>query len=105
MIFQESSTVYLGEWEGFFELRTCSGIRLWYLGVMKLQNSVMPKADHLRPVLYEEIDKLSDGDVEVLCRVALQLEMDHLTQEVEEEFDDLRTEGKLGNINKLIKNV
>ena len=72
---------------------------------MKLQNSVMPKADHLRPVLYEEIDKLSDGDVEVLCRVALQLEMDHLTQEVEEEFDDLRTEGKLGNINKLIKNV
>lgn len=72
---------------------------------MKLQNSVMPKADNLRPVLHEEIDKLSDGDVEVLYRVALQLEMDHLTQEVEEEFDDLWTEGKLGNINKLIKNV
>ena len=65
----------------------------------------MPKADNLRPVLHEEIDKLSDGDVEVLYRVALQLEMDHLTQEVEEEFDDLWTEGKLGNINKLIKNV
>ena len=65
----------------------------------------MPKADHLRPVLHEEIEKLSDEDVEVLYRVALQLEMDHLTQEVEEEFDDLRTEGKLGNINKLIKNV
>jgi hypothetical protein len=72
---------------------------------MKLLNSVMPKADHLRPVLHEEIEKLSDEDVEVLYRVALHLEMDQLTQEVNEEFDGLRNEGKLGNVSQLIKDA
>lgn len=65
----------------------------------------MPKADHLRPVLHEEIEKLSDEDVEVLYRVALHLEMDQLTQEVNEEFDGLRNEGKLGNVSQLIKDT
>jgi len=65
--------------------------------------SIAISSAELRPRLHEEIDRLPDEDVAILHRIALQLELDALTDKLDAEFDRDRSVGKLDRVPELIQ--
>ncbi|WP_395741778.1 hypothetical protein [Prosthecobacter sp.] len=55
----------------------------------------MPFPADLRPLLHEEVDRMPPDDLEVLHRVALQLELDRVTATLDSAFDEDRRRGRL----------
>lgn len=55
----------------------------------------MPAAQDLRPLLHQEVDRMSPDDLEVLHRVALQLELDRVAAGLDSAFDEDRRRGRL----------
>jgi hypothetical protein len=63
----------------------------------------VPNAGQLRPLLHEEVDRLHEDDLQVLHRVALQLELERLGGELDAAFDEARLEGRLVRLPGMIK--
>lgn len=57
----------------------------------------------LRPLLHAEVDKLRDENLLVLHRVALELELDEVTERLNAGFDADRAEGKLAQVPEMIR--
>ena len=57
----------------------------------------------LRPLLHAEVDKLRDENLLVLHRVALELELDEVTERLNAGFDADRAAGKLTRLPELIR--
>ncbi len=57
----------------------------------------------LRPLLHEEVDKLRDENLLVLHRVALELELEEVTDRLNEGYDADRAAGKLARLPELIR--
>ena len=57
----------------------------------------------LRPLLHAEVDKLRDENLLVLHRVALELELDEVTERLNVGFDTDRAAGKLARLPELIR--
>ena len=57
----------------------------------------------LRPLLHAEVDKLRDESLLVLHRVALELELEEVTDRLNEGFDADRAAGKLARLPELIR--
>ena len=57
----------------------------------------------LRPLLHAEVDKLRDENLLVLHRVALELELDEVTERLNAGFDADRAAGKLAPLPELIR--
>jgi hypothetical protein len=55
----------------------------------------MPYPLDLRPLLHEEVDRMPPDDLEVLHRVALQLELDRVIETLDAAFDEDRRRGRL----------
>ena len=66
--------------------------------------SVLPSdPSELRPLLHEEIDRLRDENLLLLHRVAMELELDEVTERLDEEFDKGRAEGKLERLPEILR--
>lgn len=64
-----------------------------------MSNAVLPLDPfELRPLLHAEIDRLGDEDVAVLHRIALELELEAVSKQLDEAFDAARSAGRLENI-------
>ena len=57
----------------------------------------------LRPLLHAEVDKLRDENLLVLHQVALELELDEVTERLNVGFDADRAAGKLARLPELIR--
>ena len=57
----------------------------------------------LRPLLHAEVDRLRDENLLVLHRVALELELDEVTERLNEGFDADRAAGKLARLPEIIR--
>ena len=57
----------------------------------------------LRPLLHAEVDKLRDENLLVLHRVALELELDEVTERLNAGFDADRAAGKLARLPEMIR--
>ncbi len=57
----------------------------------------------LRPLLHAEVDRLRDENLVVLHRVALELELDEVTNRLNEGFDSDRAAGKLAQVPEIIR--
>ena len=60
-------------------------------------------AKNLRPLLHERIDQWAADDLPLLHRVMLELERDHLVNELNEEFDRDREAGRLARLPEIIR--
>lgn len=56
----------------------------------------------LRPLLHAEVDKVNNDSLLVLHRVALELELDEITERLDEGFDADRAAGKLARLPDII---
>ena len=66
--------------------------------------SVLPSdPSELRPLLHEEVDRLRDENLLLLHRVAMELELDEVTERLDEEFDKGRVEGKLERLPEILR--
>ncbi|WP_395737406.1 hypothetical protein [Prosthecobacter sp.] len=63
----------------------------------------MPLPADLRPLLHEEVDRMSPDDLEVLHRVALQLELDRVSATLDSSFDEDRRRGRLEALPDIIQ--
>ena len=68
---------------------------------MNAPTEINPK--ELRPLLHAEIDKLRDENVALLHRVALQLELEEVSDRLDAGFDADRAAGKLARLPKIIR--
>lgn len=57
----------------------------------------------LRPLLHEEVDKLRDENLLLLHRVAMELELDEVTERLDAEFDKARADGKLARLPEILR--
>jgi hypothetical protein len=57
----------------------------------------------LRPLLHAEVDKLRDENLLVLHRVALELELEEVTERLNAGFDADRAAGKLARLPEIIR--
>ena len=66
--------------------------------------SVLPSdPSELRPLLHEEVDRLRDENLLLLHRVAMELELDEVTERLDGEFDKGRAEGKLERLPEILR--
>ncbi len=66
--------------------------------------SVLPtKPNDLRPLLHAEVDKLRDENVFLLHRVAMELELDEVTDRSNAGFDEDRAAGKLARLPEILR--
>jgi hypothetical protein len=65
--------------------------------------SVPTDPKELRPLLHAEVEKLRDENLLVLHRVALELELEEVTDRLNEGFDADRAAGKLARLPELIR--
>ena len=63
----------------------------------------MPPTADLRPLLHEEVDRMPPDDLEVLHRVALQLELDRVSASLDFAFDEDRRRGRLDALPGIIQ--
>ena len=70
---------------------------------MSTPASVPTDPKELRPLLHAEVDKLRDENLLVLHRVALELELEEVTDRLNEGFDADRAAGKLARLPELIR--
>lgn len=73
------------------------------LAGMSTPASVPTDPKELRPLLHAEVDKLRDENLLVLHRVALELELEEVTDRLNEGFDADRAAGKLARLPELIR--
>ncbi len=59
--------------------------------------------NELRPLLHAEVDKLRDENLLLLHRVAMELELDEVTDRLNAGFDDDRAAGKLARLPEIIR--
>ena len=57
----------------------------------------------LRPLVHEEVDRLEAEDLEVLHRVALQLELERVNARLDTAFDADRHAGKIERLPEIIR--
>jgi hypothetical protein len=57
----------------------------------------------LRPLLHRTIDRLAEEDIAVLHRVLMHIERDRLVEELNAEFDNDRSSGKLRQLSQIIE--
>jgi len=72
---------------------------VWYLNHML--TTLDPR--ELRPALHAKIDAMDGETLAILHRVALELELERLTREVDAEFDQLREQGRLERLPEIIR--
>lgn len=66
--------------------------------------SILPTdPGELRPLLHEEVERLRDENLILLHRVAMELELDEVTERLDEEFDKVRAEGKLARLPEILR--
>jgi len=61
------------------------------------------KPEELRPLLHAEVDKLRDENVFLLHRVAMELELDEVTDRLNAGFDEDRAAGKLARLPEILR--
>jgi len=59
----------------------------------------------LRPLLHAEVDKLCDENLLLLHRVAMELELDEVTERLDAGFDEDRAAGKLARLPDIIRDA
>ena len=62
-----------------------------------------PSPGELRPLLHAKIERLPDEDVAVLHHIALELELESLSRQVDEAFDEARAAGRLARLPEIIR--
>ena len=72
-------------------------------GGMSTLNALPVDPKELRPLLHAEVDKLGDENLVVLHRVALELELDEVTDRLNAGFDEDRVAGKLARLPEIIR--
>ncbi len=66
--------------------------------------SVLPlDPNELRPLLHAEVDKLRDENLLLLHRVAMELELEEVTERLDAGFDDDHLCGKLARVSEIIR--
>jgi len=63
----------------------------------------MTATQDLRPLLHQEVDRMPPVDLAVLHRVALQLELDRVSADLDVAFDEDRRLGRLQSLPDIIK--
>ncbi len=68
-------------------------------------STTLPLQDpvQIRPLLHAEIDRMTDDDVVVLHRIALQLELESLSKKLDDDFDAARAAGKFDRLPGIIR--
>ena len=61
--------------------------------------------EKLRPELHQKIEAMNADQLELLKRVMLKLELDHVVEQLHNDFDAAREEGKLDEIDAIIREV
>ena len=74
-----------------------------YFSIMSTHSALPLDPKELRPLLHAEVDKLRDENLLVLHRVALELELDEVTERLDAGFDADRAAGKLARLPELIR--
>jgi hypothetical protein len=69
------------------------------MGKMSLQ------PEKLRPELHQRIDAMEPQQLELLHRVLLRLELDQVVEQLNDDFDRARGEGKLDKAEEIIRQV
>jgi hypothetical protein len=64
--------------------------------------AAVPDTEQLRPLLHANVDRLHGEDLEILHKVAMQLELDRLTGELDAAFDEDRKNGRLADLPQII---
>ncbi len=59
--------------------------------------------EKLRPLLHAEVDKLRNDSLLVLHRVAMELELDEVSDRLNAGFDEDRANGKLARLPEMIR--
>lgn len=72
---------------------------------MSTLNTAPVDPKELRPLLHAEVDRLRDENLLVLHRVALELELDEVTERLNEGFDADRAAGKLARLPEIIRDA
>lgn len=62
-----------------------------------------PDPKKLRPLLHAEVDRMGDENLFLLHRVAMELELDEVTDRLNEGFDADRVAGKLDKLPEIIR--
>ncbi len=57
----------------------------------------------LRPLLHAEIDRMGGANLALLHRIALQLELDEVSERLDEGFDSDRAAGRLSKLPEIIR--
>jgi len=76
---------------------------LWQRAAMSNLSALPTDPKELRPLLHAEVDKLRDENLLVLHRVALELELDEVTERLNTGFDADRAAGKLARLPEIIR--
>ena len=85
------------------ERRLHGETRYGNLGGMSTLAAQPTDPKELRPLLHAEVDKLRDENLLVLHRVALELELDEVSERLNAGFDADRAAGKLARLPELIR--
>ena len=78
-------------------------MRCGSLDGMSILTAMPLDPSELRPLLHAEVDKLCAENLLVLHRVALELELDEVTDRLNEGFDADRAAGKLARLPEIIR--
>ena len=73
------------------------------LHAMSLIAALPSDPRELRPLLHAEVDKLGDENLRILHRVALELELEEVTERLNQGFDEDRMTGKLERLPQIIQ--
>ena len=77
--------------------------RYGILGGMSTLSALPTDPKELRPLLHAEVDRLQGENLLVLHRVALELELDEVTERLNEGFDADHAAGKLARLPEIIR--
>jgi hypothetical protein len=61
--------------------------------------------EKLRPELHQKIDAMEPEQLELLHRVLLRLELEEAVQQLSDDFDKARADGKLDKAEEIIREV
>ncbi len=70
---------------------------------MSALSTVPVDPNELRPLLHAEVDKLRDENLLLLHRVAMELELEEVTERLDAGFDEDRLAGKLARVPEIIR--
>ena len=61
--------------------------------------------EKLRPELHQRIDQMDAEQLTLLHRIVLKLELERVTDDLDNRFDAARAEGKLDRVEELLQDV